>query len=112
MTQDIREALAKEMNETQGLVQFLTPLEEQVILAFEIAFNYPGRPESEKSDNATVIDVRDVSAKTGLDIKTVKGVFGSLYKKGILEDWNEPDMVGVSFITNDGIDAYYQLAGA
>jgi hypothetical protein len=87
-----------------------TPLEIQVIGTFSTAFNYSD-PESEKEDNATVLEVKDVQLVTGLPLPVIKGVFSSLYEKGLLEQWDEPGAPydGSSWVTPKGIDAHYTL---
>jgi hypothetical protein len=85
--------------------------EKLVIQSFKTCFNYHGYPETEKNDNATVISVKEAANFTGMPVDKVKGIFGSLYKKGILEGWDE--LVGGSgvdsHVTNKGIDVYYKL---
>lgn len=85
-----------------------TSLERIVITSFATAFNY-SYPEAEKEDNATAINASDIVAQTQLDINTVKGVMGSLTKKGLLEEWGDDHMLGESNITDEGIDAYYRM---
>lgn len=84
-----------------------TDLELVVIKAFHPGFNY-NNPEDEKADNATALTVEDVVGITKLNNLTAKGVIGSLHKKGLLVDWGEPDMKGISRVTDEGIDAYYK----
>ncbi len=84
-----------------------TELEIVVISCFDEAFNYTGQPEQEKADNATAFEVADVTKRTQLTNSEAKGVIGSLHKKGLLEEWGEPEMEGISHITDAGIDAYY-----
>lgn len=84
-----------------------TDLEMQVIKSFSVAFNY-SNAEDEISDNATAISAIDIAAATGLNVRTVKGVMGSLHKKGLLIDWGG-DLNGNSAITEEGIEAHYSL---
>lgn len=85
-----------------------TKLEQEVISHFHIAFNYDNAHD-EKEDNATCINVLDIANDTELSINTVKGVFGSLCKKGVIEPWDEADMQSEHFITEKGIDAHYSI---
>lgn len=86
---------------------YFTDLEKQVIGAFDVAFNYDDA-ESEKSDNATAINARDIDKKTGMGINVAKGVMGSLVKKGLLQEFGD-DLPDNCSITDAGIDAYYLL---
>lgn len=79
----------------------LTELETIVIKAFDT--NYQDA-ESEKDDNATTGEVASIAGKTGLEIATVKGVFGSLTKKGLIVDTQEDSNF---YLTDAGIDAFY-----
>lgn len=79
----------------------LTELEIKVIKAFDT--NYSDA-ESEKADNATSGHVKGIAKATGLDAATVKGVFGSLTKKGMIVDSQDDS---IFYLTDDGIDAHY-----
>jgi len=79
----------------------LTELETIVIKAFDT--NYADA-EAEKDDNATTGKVVSIAKKTGLEVATVKGVFGSLTKKGLIVDAQEDSNF---YLTDEGIDAFY-----
>lgn len=105
MTQQIEDRFEIE-TDGERRVLHLTENERRVIVTFSGAFNYDNA-EDEKADNATCVTVEDCASLAGMKTETVKGIFGSLYKKGILQDWDEPDMYGVSYIPDFGIDVYY-----
>lgn len=63
----------------------LTSLEKIVIGAMTSVFNY-GTAEDEIDDNAHVATVEDITTVTSLNIDTIKGVVGSLFKKDLLEE--------------------------
>lgn len=76
------------------------------------SFNYDTAAD-EKADNATIFTVEDVATATERTIASVRGVVGSLFKKGLLCETEEPNTgnTAISF-TDDGIDAFYALIDA
>jgi DNA-binding MarR family transcriptional regulator len=80
----------------------LTTLETLVIAAFNT--NY-ACAEDEKADNASWGKVSQLSAKTGLTVESVKGVLGSLVKKGLAFDYNEDHTFSLSDV---GIDYHFE----
>lgn len=87
----------------------LTNLEEQVLLATLAFWNYGD--EAEKQDNAVMFNLNDLRDETGYTLKSLKGIVGSLFKKGLF-----CEMVGGEFgnqveigITDKGIDKVLQL---
>lgn len=85
----------------------LTTLEKRVILAF--CTNYSSA-EAEKNDNATYSDVFELADRADLYRDTVKGVCGSLVKKGLIAIDPPRNGAGQCFyLTDDGIDVYYSL---
>lgn len=87
-----------------------TELEILAIKGFASVFNYRNA-DDEKADNATAINAVDIAEAVSIPVNRAKGAMGSLAKKGLLVDWNEPDMRGLSHITDKGIDTYYKLFG-
>lgn len=85
-----------------------TELETRVIKAMMVAFNYRN-PENEKDDNATATNAKELAVATRLPVDTVKGIMGSLTKKGLMENWMEPGMEYDTHITAFGIDEFYRL---
>ena len=89
----------------------LTMLEKAVLVASHSFWNYGD--ESEKEDNAVCFNVKDLSVKTGISIASLKGVVGSLFKKGLFCEMS----CGEAFqnveigITDAGIDAVLELKG-
>lgn len=89
----------------------LTDMEKTVLLATRSFWNYGNRME--KGDNAVVFDVRDLKESTNFTIPQIKGVVGSLFKKGLLCEMECGDLgqnteIG---ITNEGIDMVCDLEG-
>jgi len=88
----------------------LTKFENSVMEATGCFMNYD-EAEYEKEDNAVVFTLVELSAKSGLKVATLKGVVGSLFKKGLLCEMEYGDMhqnMGIG-ITDAGIDAHYEL---
>lgn len=82
----------------------LTNKETIVLLAFK---TYTGA-ESTKSDlGISWTDARDLSLETGLDIKTVKGVLGSLVNKGLVLTDEGMGGVMIQCLTEAGVDALF-----
>lgn len=83
----------------------LTDLETTVLVASKAFWNYGD--ENEKFDNAVCFNIKDLAAETGLKINTLKGVVGSLFKKGLLcemECGEQHQNIEIG-ITDEGIDA-------
>ena len=80
----------------------LTTLETLVVAAFNTNYSCA---EDEKADNASWGKVKQLSNKTGLAIESVKGVLGSLVKKGLVFDYNEDHTFS---LTNNGIDCHFK----
>ena len=87
-----------------------TELELKVIKAFGKFMNYDTL-EDNLADNATCVTAGDIAEITGLDIKTVKGVLGSLEKKDLvfvdIINFNHK----VLMVSDEGVTAYYELFG-
>ena len=80
----------------------LTFLETTVIAAFNTNYS---NAEDEKADNASCGSVVQIAKTTGLTLPVVKGVFSSLVKKGLIFDYNEDSIFG---LTDNGIDAHFE----
>ena len=82
----------------------MTDLEKTVLLATMAFWNYGD--ETEKEDNAVFFSANDLAEITDLDVKTCRGVMGSLHKKGLFDVIER----GVeSGLTDEGIDAALHL---
>lgn len=85
-----------------------TELELKVIETFGAFMNYETL-EANLSDNCTCLSAREISEMTGLDVKTVKGVLGSLEKKNLvfvdIVNFNHK----VLMVTDEGVTAYFEL---
>ena len=87
----------------------LTSLEVKVLTAYkEAGTEATGAEDAEwmKADNFTFQTADEIADRTGLDLKTVKGVIGSLVKKGLLAT----EKIGKEenqALTDDGIDAAF-----
>ena len=65
--------------------------------------------KDEKEDNATYTTVKEISKAAGLDLNTVKGVVGSLVKKGLADvDTHKHGAPDVLVLLDDGIDILYK----
>lgn len=87
----------------------LTKNEIAVLLAWPL--NYADA-ESNIADNATWNEANDIAKATGLPIKTVKGVLGSLAKKGLVEGGHDKanGVPGdLQVLTEAGIRAVFDL---
>lgn len=86
-----------------------TELEIKVISKFNCFMNYETL-EDNLNDNCTCLDVKDLSRLTGLDVKTVKGVIGSLTKKNLVfvDEFNMGETA--LMVTDEGIREYFRLA--
>ena len=91
-------------------MQNLTTKEIAALKAFRSAFNYPGRPEAEKSDNATVFTAIDITEATDFNLHQAAGLMGALEAKGFCWAWEDAGP-GCHHITDKGIDAYYHFHG-
>jgi predicted transcriptional regulator len=80
----------------------LTTLETLVIAAFNTNYN---TAQDEKDDNASWGNVKGIAKATVMELNTVKGVLGSLVKKGLVFDYNEDGMFS---LTDSGIDAHFE----
>ena len=81
----------------------ITNLEKDVLLATLAFWNYGD--ETELEDNAVIFNVKELKDETGHSLKTLKGVVGSLFKKGLLCEMESGEMgnrVEIG-ITEDGI---------
>jgi len=87
-----------------------TEKELQVIDVLYVAFNY-GTADAEIDDNASAISVKEIAQVSGLGVATVKGVTGSLCKKGLLEPWDDDMLEYTLHVTEKGIRAYYERNG-
>lgn len=90
-----------------------TSLEQKVLRALPGFFNYD-TAEAEMSDNAVAMDLDEIADAAGLSIVSAKGVVGSLYKKGCLEDIEIGNGRGTMAIgvTDSGIEAAYAARAA
>ena len=89
----------------------LTDLE-KIVLKGTIAFwNYANREE--KFDNAVLFNATELSVETGLPTNVVKGVMGSLHKKGLFHDMEGGGSRGIieSGVTDEGVDVVCDLLG-
>jgi hypothetical protein len=87
-----------------------TELEKTVLVACHAFWNYGD--EFEKEDNAVMFNAEDIVRQTSLPINTVKGVMGSLYKKGLFVEMEGGGLYGnviETGITDEGIDAVLAL---
>lgn len=83
----------------------LTDLERIVLQASMSFWNYGTRDE--KDDNAVCFNVADLGNECDLNLPTIKGVVGSLFKKGLFVEMECGELhqnteIGLS---DDGIDA-------
>ena len=85
-----------------------TDLEINVIKCFGSFTNYDTL-EDNLNDNCTCLDVVDISKLTGYDVKTVKGIIGSLTKKRLVfvDEFNINQTA--LMVTDEGIREYYKL---
>ena len=86
----------------------LTELETKVLRNWYT--NYDDSPETEKQDNCTPMQARDIAAENKISVNSAKGVAGSLIKKGLIEivegdGFDTPDNF---WLTNEGIDAVFE----
>lgn len=85
-----------------------TELEKKVLVACHAFWNYG--TADEKEDNAVVFTAEDIAEIIEAPVNTVKGVFGSLYKKGLFVDMGKGCFGDIETgITEKGIDAVLEL---
>lgn len=82
----------------------LTTLEIQVLKAFPTNYTCA---EDEISDNCTSTDVKELSKITGLEVDSVKGVIGSLVKKGLVDTYTIHKVNDSVVLSDLGIEYYY-----
>jgi DNA-binding MarR family transcriptional regulator len=92
----------------------LTDLEKAVVVAFAdacIDCNGAETMDDMLSDNMTWADVAEIAKRTGLAQKSVKGVLGSLTKRGLVGNDDKPNgQPGTdSFLTDTGIRVAFEL---
>ena len=85
-----------------------TEMELKVIEAIRYSLNYDSL-EDNLSDNCTCLDVKEVAQQTGLEVKSVKGIFGSLEKKGLMYVEISNINHKVMMVTEEGLREYYRL---
>lgn len=85
-----------------------TEMELKVIEAIKYSLNYDSL-EDNLDDNCTCLDVKEVAQQTGLEVKSVKGVFGSLEKKGLMYVEISNINHKVMMVTEEGLREYYRL---
>ena len=87
-----------------------TQMELDVISTFKLFMNYDTE-DANLNDNCTCLDVKEISKITGYDVKTTKGIAGSLTKKRLIF----VDVVNINhkvlMVTDDGIREYFRLFG-
>lgn len=87
-----------------------TEMELHVIESFKQFMNYDSL-EANLNDNCTCLEVRELSEMLGYNIKTIKGIIGSLTKKDLIF----VDIVNINqkvlMVTDEGIKEYFRLFG-
>lgn len=84
---------------------YMTELESKILQAFNTEYEFA---EDEKSDNVTYTMVDEIVERTGIETNIVKGVLGSLVKKGLVcTDGERNDIPKCVLLSDTGIDAYY-----
>lgn len=84
----------------------LTSLEKIVLLAFSTY----ATAEGTKSDlGVSWTDAAMLATATSLKLNTVKGVLGSLVKKGLVYSDHEPGKPDALCLTEAGVDAHFQI---
>ncbi len=73
-------------------------------VAAQMSWNYDNA-EDEKADNATIFKLEELVEHSKMNLKSLKGVAGSLTKKGLICETEEPNTgnLALSF-TDEGID--------
>jgi hypothetical protein len=84
----------------------LTSLEAIVLNAFGA---YKTAEDTKSDLGVSWTDATDLAADTGLQVNTVKGVLGSLVKKGLVYADDEPGKPAAVCLTEDGVDAKFAL---
>lgn len=82
----------------------LTILESQVLKAFPVNYTCA---DDELSDNCTFTDVSDLTKTTGIAPNIIKGVLGSLAKKGLIESYSIHKSNDSVVLSDSGIYCYY-----
>lgn len=85
----------------------LTELE-KIVLESTLAFCNYDDPEVEKFDNAVIFNIRDLHLETDIGASALKGIVGSLYKKGFMEDMEGGAMKEIG-LTDQGIETAFEL---
>lgn len=82
-----------------------TENEKAVLKASMNFWNYGD--ESEKDDNAVMFNITELSSVTGMSKPVLKGIVGSLFKKGMFCEFEGGEMGNTIEIgiTDEGIDA-------
>lgn len=86
----------------------LTPREAQILVNWRTNYD---NAEAEKADNASWAEAADMVGN-GLSLKTVKGLLGSLAKKGLVEGGHDKangEPGDLQILTDAGIDEVFRL---
>ena len=87
----------------------LTKLEMQVLKVWVEEICSYDNAEDLKADNFSWTDVKDLSEHTGQSVKTIKGVVGSLVKKGLADTDIGGENNPILSLSEEGIDAAYDI---
>lgn len=82
----------------------------QIAVLKTFVLNYD-TAEDNKADNACYTDVADAAMETGKTVKSVRGIMGSLAKKGLIthEEGGETGEDDIQCLTDAGIDVVFQI---
>lgn len=99
------------MNEVETVLDTLTAKEKVVAEAMRAFFNYDNA-DAEKSDCAGWFDVKEMANEVGYTQGSVRGIIGSLVKKGLIHNDEGEGGKKIQCATDLGIDVAFALKGA